>query len=212
MMVPVTTGVISIAQLADELAQHHFDERGEKAHAEDRREDFIGAAASGLDHEPGTEDHADERKTGALQAQQARTDRAEPPRLDKGAQARDEQRHADQVRHFALQAQGAAHDQGRGDDADETGQHMLQGGEDRGGQVRAVVEAVDQVVVARSGGFFRGGHGDCVPKGGPGQKMEAQDARKTILWRAMSPDTTAQPCGSEPARDGGRHIAIVEDV
>ncbi|MNH86186.1 hypothetical protein D3C73_386410 [compost metagenome] len=58
-------------QLADELAQHHFDERSEEAHAEDRREDFIGAAAPGLDHETGTEDHTDERETGALQAQQS---------------------------------------------------------------------------------------------------------------------------------------------
>jgi len=34
---------------------------------------------------------------------------------------------------------------GGGDDADETGEHVLQGGEDCGGWFWAVVEAVDQV-------------------------------------------------------------------
>jgi hypothetical protein len=89
-----------------------------------------------------------------LQAQQAGADRAEPSGLNKGAQAGNEQRHADQVGHFTLQTEGAAHDQGRRDDADKTRQHMLQGGEYRRGQVRTVVEAVDQVVVAQVGGFF----------------------------------------------------------
>ncbi|MNF44758.1 hypothetical protein D3C84_258750 [compost metagenome] len=132
-------------QLADELAEHHFYEGGEEAHAENRRENLIGAATPGLDHEAGTEDHADERKTGALQAQQTGAHRAKASRLDEGAQAGNEQRHADQVRNFAVQAQGAAHDQGGGDDPDEARQHMLQGGKDRCGEVRAIVETVNQV-------------------------------------------------------------------
>ncbi|MNS41669.1 hypothetical protein D3C72_740270 [compost metagenome] len=92
-----------------------------------------------------------------MQTQQPRTDRAKTLGLDESAEPGDEQRHADQVRDFTLQTEGAAHDQGWGDDADEAGQHVLQRGKHCGGQVRTIVEAVNQVVVAR--GFFRGGHG-----------------------------------------------------
>ena len=175
MMVPVTTGVISIRSLPMNWLSTTSMNAAKKAHAKNRRENFIGAAAPGLDHETGAEYHADEGKTGALQAQQTGADRAETLGLNERAEARDEQCHADQVWNFALQPQGAAHDQGRGDDADEAGQHVLQRGEHGGGEVRTVVEAVDQIVVARD--FFRGGHGDFARReAGPGQKMEAQDA------------------------------------
>ena len=108
-----------------------------------------------------------------MQAQQPRTHRPESARLHKGAKPRDKQRHAHQVRHFAFQPQYAADDQGGRDDADKTRQHMLQRGKNRGGEVRAVFEAVHEVgFIARAGGL------SVRQNDGSGQKMEAQDARK----------------------------------
>jgi len=120
------------AQLVDALTEGDLDERGAETHAEQRGQDLLRRAAPRLDDEAGAEDGAEKAEAGALQAQQSGADGAEAPGLGEGAETGDEQRHADEVGDVLIEAKRAADDQGGGDDTDEAGQHVLQGGEGRG--------------------------------------------------------------------------------
>jgi len=101
--------------------------------------------------ETGAEDGAEKAEAGALQAEQPGADRTDALGLDEGAEAGNEQRHADQIGHVGTQAQGTADDEGGGDDADETRQHVLQRREECREWGRAIVQPVDEILLGCSG-------------------------------------------------------------
>jgi len=151
MMVPVTTGVITRRSLLMHWLKAISTKGCAEAHAEQRGENFLRRAAARLDDEAGAEDGAEKAEAGALQAEQPGADRTDALGLDEGAEAGNEQRHADQIGHVGTQAQGTADDEGGGDDADETRQHVLQRREECREWGRAIVQPVDEILLGCSG-------------------------------------------------------------
>ncbi len=144
----------------DIAADRNFHEGGAKADTEQRRKDVFRAASTTLDDKAGRQDHAEKAEAGALQAKHAGTDRADPFGLDERPDAGNEQRHAHQIGHVIAQTKHAADDQGGGDDANETGQHMLNCSKGCREWTRTIFELIDQVLIGSvTAPGFGCGHG-----------------------------------------------------
>ncbi len=161
----------------EEAAHHHHGEGGDQHGAKQGTQQILGGHGCLFEGETGGDDGAEEIEAGALHREQAGTDGAEAAGLDEGGDAGHDQRHGDDITGIGgREAEGIGDDEGRSDDGDKHGEHMLQGGEQGLGQGRDIVYAIDQFAVGTSGGMClsgcaRGGslfhkYLECVGEGG----------------------------------------------
>lgn len=131
----------NLSCVLQQAADNHFYRSGCHARSEDQCQSARGTRSN---------DWADEREAGTLDAQQPRTNKAEAAALHEGGDARGDEGHGYEIaRCFSIKFQCARDDEWRCDDGHEDGQQMLQRGEESFAERWAVVQTIDEAVLRR---------------------------------------------------------------
>ena len=134
-------------QRLNKTADNHRHQSGDKVNAKQHRHHILRPAALRFYPHPSGHRHAEEGEAGALHADHPGANAPYPIGLQKGANARGQQRHTDEIRQPVAKSEGSADNQRRRNDPHQARQHMLESAEKGRKRWDPLFKAVKQATV-----------------------------------------------------------------